>query len=121
MRGLRRYLLATVSAAAFSTCASAADLPARMPVKAPVPAAVVWNWTGFYIGVHAGAAWNDAAFTDIGDDIPSPNRAPLGTEFWKPHRAGFAGGGQIGYNFQSGNVVYGLEADFSGVSNPAPL
>src|SRR6201999_1335967 len=26
--------------------------------------------------------------------------------------ASFIGGGQIGYNFQSGNIVYGVEADF---------
>ena len=29
---------------------------------------------------------------------------------------GFLGGGQIGYNFQSGAFVYGLEADFQGAS-----
>jgi outer membrane immunogenic protein len=118
MGGMRRYLLATVSAAALSTSAMAADIPARMPVKAP-PVVAPWSWAGFYIGVHAGAAWNHAAFTDLGDEDtpPTPNRAPVGVEFWKPHRAGFMGGGQIGYNFQSGNVVYGVEADFSGVSN----
>jgi outer membrane immunogenic protein len=118
MGALRRYLLVTVSAAALSTSALAADIPARMPVKAPPPVAVPWSWAGFYIGVHAGAAWNHAAFADLGDNTVPPiqNRAPVG-DFWKPERVGFIGGGQIGYNFQSGNVVYGLEADFSGVSN----
>ncbi|MBX9773145.1 MAG: outer membrane beta-barrel protein [Xanthobacteraceae bacterium] len=115
----RRYLLTTVSVAAFSASALAADLPARMPVKAPAPVVVVSSWAGFYIGVHAGVAWNHAAFADVGDDIGGVNRAPLGVEFWKPRKAGFAGGGQVGYNFQSGSVVYGLEADFSGVSNKA--
>jgi outer membrane immunogenic protein len=115
MGGLRRYLLLTVSATAISTSAMAADL--RMPVKAPPPVAAPWSWAGFYIGVHAGVAWNHAAFTDLGDDGGTPNRAPVGTEIWKPHRAGFMGGGQIGYNFQSGNIVYGFEADFSGVAN----
>jgi outer membrane immunogenic protein len=119
MGSLRRYLLVTVSAAALSTSAMAADIPARMPVKAPPPVVAPWSWAGFYIGLHAGAVWNHAAFTDLGDETVPPiaNRAPLGVEFWKPHKAGFAGGGQIGYNFQSGNIVYGLEADFSGVSN----
>jgi outer membrane immunogenic protein len=121
MGGLRHFLLTTVSAAALSTSALAADIPARVPVKAPPPVVVAPSWAGFYIGVHAGVAWNHAAFTDIGDEgvPPTSNRAPLGTEIWKPHTAGFAGGGQIGYNFQSGNIVYGLEADFSGVSNKA--
>lgn len=117
MGGLRRYLLATVSVAAFSAGALAADLPARVPVKAaPAPVVAPWSWAGFYIGVHAGVVWNHAAFADLGDDGGTFNRAPPG-DFWKPHKAGFAGGGQIGYNFQSGNIVYGVEADFSGVSN----
>jgi hypothetical protein len=47
MRGLRSYLLVTVSAAAFSTGALAADIPARMPVKAPAPVAAPWSWAGF--------------------------------------------------------------------------
>jgi outer membrane immunogenic protein len=119
MGGMRRYLLATVSAAALSTSAMAADIPARMPVKAPPPVVVAPSWAGFYIGVHAGVAWNHAAFAEVGDGGGNVNRAPIGQEFWKPNKAGFAGGGQIGYNFQSGNVVYGLEADFSGVSNKA--
>jgi outer membrane immunogenic protein len=119
MGGMRHYLLATVSAVALSNTAMAADIPARMPVKAPAPVVVAPSWAGFYIGVHAGVAWNHATFTEIGDGGGNVNRAPLGTEFWKPHEAGFAGGGQVGYNFQSGSVVYGLEADFSGVSNKA--
>jgi outer membrane immunogenic protein len=117
MGGMRCYLLATVSAVALSTTAMAADIPARMPVKAPPPVVVAQSWAGFYIGVHAGAAWNHAAFSTAGDDGGFVERSPIGVEFWKPHRAGFAGGGQIGYNFQSGSVVYGLEADFSGVAN----
>ncbi|MBX9773147.1 MAG: porin family protein [Xanthobacteraceae bacterium] len=117
MGGMRRYLLATVSAVALSNGAMAADIPARMPVKAPAPVVVAPSWAGFYIGVHAGVAWNHAAFAEVGDNAGNTERAPRGVEFWKPHRAGFAGGGQIGYNFQSGSVVYGLEADFSGVSN----
>src|SRR5262245_11331209 len=111
MDGLRRYLLVTVSAAALSTGALAAD----MPVKAPAPVVVPWSWTGFYVGAHAGVAWNRAAFADIGDDTGSIFAAPLGLDFWKPSHAGFMGGGQIGYNLQSGNMVYGVEADFSGV------
>src|SRR5262245_61004152 len=121
MGGMRGNLLATVSAVALSTGAIAADIPARVPVKAPPPVVVAPSWAGFYVGVHAGVAWNHAAFADIGDqDVPpNTNGAPLGVNFWKPHKAGFAGGGQVGYNFQSGSVVYGLEADFSGISNKA--
>jgi outer membrane immunogenic protein len=115
MGTFRRYLLATVSAAAFSTGALAADLPARVPVKAPAPVVVPWSWTGFYIGINAGVAWHRAEFTDLGDQFGSGFAFPVGTKFWSPKTAGFTGGGQIGYNFQSGSVVYGLEADMNWV------
>ena len=56
MSGVGRYrkcLLAGIALGAFGaeTPARAADI--RLPVKAPAFAAV-FNWTGFYIGAHAG-------------------------------------------------------------------
>jgi outer membrane immunogenic protein len=115
MGGMRRYLLATVSAAALSTSAIAADIP--MPVKATPAVVVAPSWAGFYIGVNAGVAWHRAEFTDFGGNTPLA--FPRGTKYWSPDEAGFTGGGQIGYNFQSGNFVYGVEADFNYVSNKA--
>jgi outer membrane immunogenic protein len=119
MGGMRRYLLATVSAAALSTTAMAADIPARVPVKAPPPVVVAPSWAGFYIGVNAGVVWNNAEFTTFGG--PTPLGFPIGTKYWEPNKAGFTGGGQIGYNLQSGNFVYGVEADFNYVSNKASV
>lgn len=59
-------------------------------------------WTGLYLGVTAGYAWNNSSMWDA-----SANAAlNLDSD-------GFIGGGTIGYNFQSGQVVWGLEADFS--------
>ena len=118
MGGMRRYLLATVSAAALSTSAMAADIPARVPVKAPPPV-VAWSWAGFYIGINAGVAWHRAEFTDYGG--ATPLAFPRGTTYWSPDKAGFTGGGQVGYNFQSGNFVYGVEADFNYVNNNASI
>ncbi len=119
MGGLRRYLLLTVSAAALSTSALAADIPARMPVKAPPPVVVAPSWAGFYIGVNVGAAWNRAEFTDFGG--PTPLAFPRGTTYWSPDKAGFTGGGQVGYNFQSSNFVFGVEADLNYVSNKSSI
>jgi outer membrane immunogenic protein len=116
MGGLRSYLLATVSAAACSTGALAADLPARVPVKAPAPVVAPWSWAGFYVGINAGAAWNHAKFTDLGDQNGLGYGFLPGTTYWSPTSVGFTGGGQIGYNFQSGNLVYGLEADLNWVN-----
>jgi outer membrane immunogenic protein len=63
------------------------------------------NWTGFYIGVHAGYAWGDASFNEDFESDPSFNF----------DRAGFMGGGQIGFNWQLGRwFVIGAEGTFSG-------
>ena len=61
----------------------------------------------------------DAEFTTFGG--PTPLGFPRGTKYWEPNKAGFTGGGQIGYNLQSGNFVYGVEADFNYVSNKASV
>jgi len=76
---------------------------AAMPVKAPVykaPAAGPYNWTGFYAGVLGGGALDDANV-----DIPA---AGLSTS---PRISGVLGGGQAGYNYQTGAWVLGVEAD----------
>jgi outer membrane immunogenic protein len=102
---------AVISAAlAMSIGANAADLPAR---PAPLPATVyappppVFSWAGFYLGGNLGAAW---AHRDV-----SESRFGLG--FGHSNDAVFAGGGQVGYNYQTGNFVFGVEAEFDGASN----
>lgn len=115
MQHWRATLLATASIAALSTMASAADLPARVPVAPPVkaiPVAPAWNWAGFYIGINAGVAWNHARFTDVGDPTCCGwTQNALNTTFWSPNKAGFAAGGQAGFNLQTGSFVYGVEVD----------
>ncbi len=73
--------------------------------KNPVPV-VQCNWQGFYIGVNGGISNYDPKVTDLdyfeGYDTRSTNEAA------------FTGGGQIGYNWQINNLVFGLEADFQG-------
>lgn len=97
MKGLRRTLLATVSLAALSANASAAE------------------WDGLYVGLNAGVAWHKAEFADLGDSGGTQNGFPPGT-FWSPNPTGGTIGGQIGYNWQSANIVYGVEADLNWVS-----
>ncbi len=63
----------------------------------------VAKWEGLYLGAHAGYGWGNA---DV--SIPLyPSAFTLDTN-------GFVGGGHLGYNFQRGNVVFGIEGDFSG-------
>src|ERR1700720_2030945 len=84
--------------------ASAAD----MPVKAVAAPAPVFSWNGIYIGVHAGAGWGSKNF-DFNDLTPA---APF---LWESSISsnGFLGGGQVGYNWQNGWTVFGVEFDAS--------
>ncbi|MBR1213763.1 outer membrane beta-barrel protein [Bradyrhizobium sp. JYMT SZCCT0180] len=101
----------TLAAAAISwgsiATAFAADLGPHPAYKA-MPVATVYDWTGLYIGAHAGWAGADRTFerTFIGGETINPG--------FSQHPNGFAGGGQIGFNRQTGNWVWGLEADISG-------
>jgi outer membrane immunogenic protein len=92
--------------------ASAADL-APSYTKAPVPVEV-WNWTGFYIGGHVGAGWGTTESSL--DSIAAGGAAiPVGLALTQNSPSGFLGGGQIGYNFQSGWAVFGVQADIAGL------
>jgi len=91
---MKKVLLASAALLTLSTFApaTAADLAARPYTKAPMaPMASVYNWTGFYLGIVGGGAWEDAS-TD-------------------PKMTGGFVGGTAGYNWQTGNVVFGVEAD----------
>jgi outer membrane immunogenic protein len=116
---MHRYLLASVAALALGIgAASAADLgPAPAPIYTKAPVAVPYNWSGFYAGGNAGwvgsadntinLTGTDTGTGGLGTDLANgtiPNPLSLGYN-------GFLGGGQLGYNWQSGNWVFGLEAD----------
>ncbi len=63
-------------------------------------------WRGLYVGGHIGGAWGDV---DVKDKNEWRGKDPDASVSF--NNSGFMGGGQIGYNFQSGRLVYGLEAD----------
>ncbi len=96
---LRSFALACVFAFA-AVPAVAADIPARMATKAPVmmPA---FSWTGLYIGGNIGYGFGRTTGTG---NVPPGNY----------DIDGFVGGGQIGANYQVGNWVFGIEADYQG-------
>jgi outer membrane immunogenic protein len=106
---MKKFLLGTVALVALGTASAvAADLPARTYTKAPVYAAPVYNWTGFYAGVHIGAAFGgDNGFTTTDPTLVGSNRD-----------AAFLGGGQIGADYQfAPNWLVGIEGQISGLSN----
>ena len=87
---MKKILLASAALIALTGAASAADLAARPYTKAPVAMASVYNWTGFYLGLVGGGAWENSG---------------------SPRMQGGFVGGTAGYNWQTGNIVFGVEAD----------
>jgi len=110
------FLIATsagFAAAAAMPGAQAAD----MPIKAPRYVEPAANWAGWYIGAHAGAAWQKSDVNSNASFFDGKNEEPFSSA--SISKTGFIGGGQIGYNWQHGNFVFGLEADGSGLSGRA--
>jgi len=95
-------LLASGIAAASGSVATAADLP----VKAPYVQPPIVSWTGFYIGGHVGAGWGTLEGETVGGAFV----------FGQGTVNGFIGGGQVGFNWQTGPIVVGIEADASASS-----
>ncbi|MBD2745100.1 porin family protein [Microvirga sp. BT688] len=96
---MKKILLASVALFGFAGAAAAADLPVRSAPPAPIIAAApIFTWTGFYVGVNAGYGWSNDDFDaiDFADDEDD---------------GGFVGGAQVGYNYQIGSFVVGLEGD----------
>ncbi len=96
-----RSLVMTAALLSGFGAAQAADLPQRAPAPYRAPAVVapvpVYNWTGFYIGANGGYGWAGASassggMTVDGGDLKGP----------------FAGG-QVGFNYQTGMFVFGVE------------
>ena len=119
MRRVYYALLAAVAVIGFTIAASAADLPVKAPAY-KAPSLVAPSWAGWYIGANAG--WvgsnnsiNNSSAGPIGALLtggPIPTSVSL-------NENGFIGGGQVGINWQAGNLVYGMEADFDGASAKA--
>jgi outer membrane immunogenic protein len=95
--GLLAVTLASVAALA---SANAADLAVKAPVY-KAPPAYYPSWAGLYIGGHVGGAWSSLDVNAFDEDRNT----------FKNNTSGVFGGGTIGYNFQTGNWVYGAEVD----------
>jgi outer membrane immunogenic protein len=94
---MRKIIFAAATVLAASSAAGAADLP-RSNYYAPQQQRTGFNWTGAYAGINAGYQW--------GDTTNSPNLPANDT-----HPSGVMGGVQLGYNWQSGQFVFGGETD----------
>jgi outer membrane immunogenic protein len=99
---MKKLLLGMFGVVALSGSAMAADIAAR-PYKAPpAPIVAIYDWSGFYIGANGGwgqsrSCWGivPVVGATIADGCSS--------------RSGGVFGGQLGYRWQSGQFVFGLE------------
>ncbi len=87
--------------AAIAISSAAPAFAADLTYQEPTPPAVEqvpssFSWSGFYLGAQGGYSWNQGSY--LGSDTTINNGAA---------------GVHAGYNFQSGNIVYGIENDFN--------
>jgi outer membrane immunogenic protein len=108
---MKRIVLAALCATALVSTADAADLAARAPMYTKAPAAQVYDWTGFYIGGNVGYAHNHMSASD--ETLTQGGVATQPAVGGSSDGNGFTGGGQIGYNYQLGQTVLGVEGDFN--------
>jgi outer membrane immunogenic protein len=120
---MKRTLIA--GAAFASLLAATGAFAADLPVYSKAPAvAVVYDWTGFYLGTNLGYSWGSgrtngtatgtrAAVTGVTTVL-----TPLGTlpVSGSANVNGVIGGGQFGYNWQRGSWLLGVETDLQGTT-----
>jgi outer membrane immunogenic protein len=103
---MKRTIFAGLGLLALAGSAAAADMTPRYPQQQPYLQGPLYSpaftWTGFYLGLNGGGGWGTSRWDRTGDfDL-----------------SGGVIGGTAGFNWQTGQVVIGIEgdADWSGVS-----
>jgi outer membrane immunogenic protein len=101
-----RWVFVALAASVMMGHAAAADLggaPRRPVYDEPIPYGPAFSWTGLYIGAHVGYGWSEVDWQFAAAPGLSTNHGG----------AGGLVGGQIGYNIQVRQLVFGAEADLS--------
>jgi outer membrane immunogenic protein len=100
--------------------ALAADMPLKAPPPPPPPP---WSWSGFYIGVQGGAGWGSTDDNLTARTTCAPVLGCFGGVISPPGLvrdsypiSGWHGGGTVGWNWQTGPIVFGVEGDISGAN-----
>src|SRR5215216_2164575 len=103
---MKRILFASIGllGVVLAGTAGAADLPRRTaarPAAAPIPVPVAYNWSGFYAGINGGWGFGHSSWVDR-----------LGSTGDFDVDGGLLGG-TLGFNWQNGPTVFGLETDLA--------
>jgi outer membrane immunogenic protein len=102
--------------------AAVASASAPGATRAPVPKRDFgYDWTGFNLGPQIGGAWTATELIDFTGTLAPPN---LPGSVFRVDADGFIAGGQLGFNYQAGAWVLGIEAqgawaDVTGSIRPA--
>lgn len=103
---------------AFVTPAIAADVVYEEP-PAPMAVAVAPTWTGFYVGIQGGAAFNPedpdsiGVDTSFGGPVLVNGADQFDDNFSSESDASFIGGGHVGYDYQMDRFVLGGVIDIN--------
>src|SRR5258706_14234106 len=102
---MKRIFFTTVSLGVLGLMAPAlaADLPVY--TKAPALAAPMYDWSGFYVGVFGGGGYGNH---NLNNALGPAGFANFTVNY---SSKGGLGGGEAGYNWQSGNIVFGVDGD----------
>jgi outer membrane immunogenic protein len=102
MRNLVLAAVTVAAALASPLAAPAAELPTKAPIlKAPPPIAMVFGWSGHYVGGHLGGLWGSKDWSEPSFGSSSHDLS------------GVMGGFQAGFNYQAGSFVFGVQGDWS--------
>ena len=101
---MKKLLVAAISVLGFGGVAYAADA-----VQEVVIVDQAHDWSGAYVGITAGVSFYDPKWTDLNDDWFDDSRSFDSTSA--------AVGGYVGYNYDAGPVIVGVEGNFLGAFN----
>jgi outer membrane immunogenic protein len=113
-----RLLAAALAVATPLSLAAAADIPVEGTIYEPRPVAVIFRWTGVYVGLHAGGGGgfiqeNSQPFPVPAAALGSPGPGTLAPLLTRFDTSGGIAGGQIGLNYQTNWLVIGIEGQAS--------
>jgi outer membrane immunogenic protein len=103
---MRRHLFAVLVACVSIAGATGAALSDGAPSYdyAPSYTPAPQGWRGFYLGAHLGGTWGSSEATDAGGTTTL-------NDSWSASPSGVVAGGTLGYNWQLGPMIYGIEGD----------
>jgi outer membrane immunogenic protein len=114
---MKKLLLAGIVLAGLGGVASAADLAVKAPYRAPPVS--MWSWSGFYVGINGGYSTGADDYTQTIVAFPAPVTTITSFTNNTINPRGGLFGGQIGFNWQTGPIVFGVEGDWQWASQSA--